>query len=672
MNPVIGDMGNRTETLHPELLIPAGDEVVAASRYEPASRDGPSPVILIVTPYRKDDRITFGAWYPSIRYFCRHGYEVVVADLIGTGASSGNKRPFHREEGDEIATVIKWLADREWCTGDIGMFGLSYGAWTQYVTAAVNPEPLKTIVPVSVSNAVYESSCTGGVVNPMKRATWSVLMQTLRALPPSRRDDDGRWADVWHGRLTSLEENEPWLFRFLGHESHDEFWNDRVVSPEEIRVPTFAACGYRDTHTAPMVEFFDEIEAPSRLLLGPWRHRMPEQGREVAINYRRQVVEWFDHFLKGERTNTLSRPTVTYWTERDGGWTPGAGTWRATDRWPIAERASTITYAVTPDGLSPSETYSEGQFDQACPVDHTVGVESLDRVGRVTNEGEPTNGDDARSLTVETTPLTDPLEWTGTGSATIRIRPTASDSIVAVRISDVDPAGRARLVTAGHLRASHRDGHDDPTPLEPGNVSSVTVPLKPKSHIFEPGHRLRVAVSGAYFPRALPLRNSGPFDIVSTPAAPSDVTFPGRRYEGEANFDDCLQFDGPDTTVPIESPCKSIRESSWSVERDYSADVATLTTDTASTIDLPHDAEMRTDTAMEATAAADDPTRASLRTEVTAELCYDTEVVRAKSAARASRDHVNLTTTVTVDGQSIFDRTWRRPHPTDGTAHGSR
>lgn len=148
------------ETLHPDLLIPVDGETVAASRYEPPTA-GPSPVVLIVTPYRKDDRITFGTHEPSIRYFCHHGYEVVVADLLGTGASSGDKRPFHRAEGDEMAAIIKWLADREWTTGDVGTYGYSYGAWTQYVAAAVDPEPLKAIVLVAVANSVYESSCTG-------------------------------------------------------------------------------------------------------------------------------------------------------------------------------------------------------------------------------------------------------------------------------------------------------------------------------------------------------------------------------------------------------------------------------------------------------------------------------------------------------------------------------
>ncbi|MEF8814203.1 MAG: CocE/NonD family hydrolase [Halovenus sp.] len=649
-------------TLHPDLSIPVGDETVAASRYEPAAA-GPAPVVLVVTPYRKDDRITYGSWDPSIRYFCRHGYEVVVADLPGTGASTGDGRPFHREEGEVIATIVDWLADRAWTTGDVGTYGLSYGAWTQYTAAAAAPEALKAIVPVAVANSVYESSCTGGVFNPLKRATWPVSMQTMRALPPSRRDDEGRWADVWRERLDAIADSEPWLFRFLAHERHDEFWTGREVAPEEIGVPTLAACGYRDAHTASMVEFFDDIDAPKRIVLGPWRHCTPEQGREAAVDFRRQAVAWFDRFLKGESTGAMDYPTVAYWTERDGGWTPGAGTWRGADRWPTVDRARTLSYALTDDGLRPVDEFERGSVDRTYEPDHTVGVESLDRVGSVTNTGVPTNADDARSLVAETDPLPSAVEWTGTGRAQIRVRPTTDDPLVAVRVVDVDPTGAAHGVANGYLRTSHRDGHDDPTPLEPGTVTAVDVPLKPKSHVFEPGHRIRVGVSAAFFPRALPPRESGPFDVVSTPAAPSSVTFPGRVHAADVAFDDERSMRGPDTSVPLTSEFSCPRRSRWHVDRDHTADAATLTTDTASTVDLPHGADLRRETTVEARADADDPEAASLRTEAVAELVYEGETVRSESVARTSRDVATITTTVTVDGDPVFDRTWRRSNP---------
>jgi hypothetical protein len=390
---------------------------------------------------------------------------------------------------------------------------------------------------------------------------------------------------------------------------------------------------------------------------------MPEQGREAAVDFRRQAVEWFDRFLKGEGTGATGRPTVSYWTERDGGWTPGAGAWRGADRWPTVERAPTLSYAVTGSGLRPADGFEAGPVDRTHERDHTVGVESLDRVGSVTNAGVPTNADDARSFVAETDPLAAAVEWTGTGLARIRVRPTTTDPLIAVRVTDVDPAGAARGVASGYLRASHRDGHDDPEPLEPGAVTPVDVPLKPKSHVFEPGHRIRVAVSGAYFPRALPPRESGAFEVVSTPDAPSTVTFPGRVHGDAVAFDAGVDVDDPDRSVPLSSEFATTRASRWGVDRDHTAGAATLTTESAATVDLPHGPRLRSETTVEARAAADDPGAAVLRTEAVAELAYDAETVRSESVARTSRNVATLATTVTVDGDPVFDRTWRRPHP---------
>lgn len=644
----------------PDLLIPAAGEEVAATRYEPIDAGGPLPAVLVATPYRKDDRITFGSWEPSLQYIAGCGYEVVVVDLVGTGASTGTKEPFTRAEGAELAEVVGWLADRPWTTGRVGMFGLSYGAWTQYATAAHAPPALEAIVPVAVSPSVFASSCTGGVFNPLKRAAWAAQMQATRALPPSRRDADGRWAEVWQSRLDALRDERPWLFRFLGHERRDAFWKDRSVDPGEITVPTLAACGYRDVHTGPMVEFFGGIKAPKRLLLGPWRHTMPERGRECAVNFRRQVVEWFDRFLKDADNGALDYPTVAYWTEREGGWQVGAGRWRGTDVWPATATAGSeaLIYTLAADGLVVGEA-DPGAFEHDYEYDHTVGVDSIDRVGSVVNTGVDTNTDDARSLTFETDPLDPAVELTGSGEATLRVQATTPDPVVAVRVVDVTPAGRARLVTGGYLRASHREGSEDPRPLLPGETVDLTVPLKPKSHIFEPGHRIRVGVSAADFPRALPPTEQGTLTVVSRPDAQSVLRIPGRTYEDIA-FTDTVTFQLPDESMPLRPQHVRDSDSTWVTARDHVDDTVEFRTAERYTLDLPHARSMTWDSEVVAGVAATDPGTAFLETDIETTLDYVTERVCVETNARVSRPTAHIATQVTVDDHVVFDEQWRR------------
>src|SRR5262249_48927777 len=65
---------------------------------------------------------------------------------------------------------------------------------------------------------------------------------------------------------------------------------------------------------------------------------------------------------------------------------------------------------------------------------------------------------------------------------------------------DVAEDGASTLITRGLLNLAHRNGHEEPEPLEPGRRETVTVRMKAIGQVVPPGHRLRVAISQAYWP----------------------------------------------------------------------------------------------------------------------------------------------------------------------------
>jgi hypothetical protein len=73
-----------------------------------------------------------------------------------------------------------------------------------------------------------------------------------------------------------------------------------------------------------------------------------------------------------------------------------------------------------------------------------------------------------------------------------------------VKLCDVAPDGTSFLVTKGVLNLTHRAGHDRPTPLVPGRVYEVTVPLLAIAYRFLPGHRSRLMIAAADFMNAWP------------------------------------------------------------------------------------------------------------------------------------------------------------------------
>jgi hypothetical protein len=77
-------------------------------------------------------------------------------------------------------------------------------------------------------------------------------------------------------------------------------------------------------------------------------------------------------------------------------------------------------------------------------------------------------------------------------------------ALVSVRLCDVLPDGRSCLITRGLLNLAHRDGHESPRPLVPGEQVEVEVAMKAIGQVVPAGHRLRLAVSTTYWPWAWP------------------------------------------------------------------------------------------------------------------------------------------------------------------------
>ncbi|MDY6765504.1 MAG: CocE/NonD family hydrolase, partial [Halobacteria archaeon] len=237
--------------------------------------------------------------------------------MVGTGASTGYRDEFlGPDTGTEVAAVIEEIANRAWTTGRVGMIGKSFPGALCLATGVRNPDPLEAIVPILTTHrrerVAYER---GGLPSLWLTISMVALYTATGVQPPSRRDSG--WEDIWRTRLDHYREEGPPFAQAFDPDPTDSYW-DLTVPTEEIQVPTFAVGGYRDHFPTDTLEYFAAIDAPKRLLMGPWRHIAPFKGRETAIGFRSQVVDWFDRFLKDEEAEPF-RPTIAYWTERNGG-----------------------------------------------------------------------------------------------------------------------------------------------------------------------------------------------------------------------------------------------------------------------------------------------------------------------------------------------------------------
>jgi hypothetical protein len=646
---------------HHDVEIPVEGETVAATRYEPVDVDGPVPALLMYVPYPKDDMITYGAYDPLNRYLASHGYEVVVADMVGTGASTGRLDGlFGQNEGREAEAIVEWLADRDWTDGRVGMYGKSYGGITALAAAARRPDALEAIVPIHTPYMGYRNAYSYGGLFELYYIglDWLTLMQALDAKPPSRRDQGGEWVDRWQSQLEATRDRDPFLFDFLDHDVKDEFWDRTDIPVEEIETPTLAVGGTRDSYTRDTVEYFDAVDAPKQLLLGPWRHTMPHRGRESAIGFRKRALDWFDHFLKGERRDIADEPPVQVWTERDGGGESERGVWRGLDHWPDAtESAETVAFALADDGLCRRESFDSGRVERSFDADFTVGVDSIQPSGATVPAGD-TNADDSRSLIFESDPLARPIDFTGTGTATIRVRTTVDDPTLSVRVVDVAPDGSATMVTHGTRRLRCR-GLSELEESVGSDEIEAEIPLKPKSHCFETGHRIRVAVSNAFFPEFMPTGTGGTTAVLSAPDHASVVEFPGAVRDG-GEFADAIAMPAPDESSPATPESVVSSDTNWERAREATDDTATVRADSHLQLALPH-AEMRREGDFEVTVAARDPGSLVAESELRWTIEYPTEEVVVEASNQFGRDYAEATTRVIRDGATVFEERWSRP-----------
>jgi predicted acyl esterase len=154
---------------------------------------------------------------------------------------------------------------------------------------------------------------------------------------------------------------------------------------------------------------------------------------------------------------------------------------------------------------------------QAVCSPQTVGKSSGEWVpfGRGRDQAGDQQEDDARSLTFETPPLDGPIEILGAPIVTLDVASDRPIANLVVRLCDVHPSGESLRVSYGVLNLTHRDGHEQPALLEIGQRYRIRIQLNDVGSVFPLGHKVRLAISTAYWPMIWPSPETVTVQILS-------------------------------------------------------------------------------------------------------------------------------------------------------------
>ena len=458
-------------------------------------------------PYRRRD-LSRMRDEPMHRYFAEHGYASLRVDLRGSGDSSGLlEDEYTRQEWDDGVEAIAWIAAQRWCNGSVGMIGLSWGGFTALQIAALRPPALKAIITVGSTDDRYHDDMhytRGCLIDDQME--WGTGFLCYLGLPPDPDVVGSDWRRMW---LSRLEHLSPPVHRWLRHQWRDAFWRHGSVCERfsDIEAAVYAVGGWADGYSNAVFRLMEGLSSPRRATVGPWGHLYPHEGIPgPAVGFLQDAIRWWEHWLNDVDNGIMREPPYRLWMQE---WVPPApchserpGRWIVTGT-QSTEDTDRVTFHLSSAGLR-----EHAEMDQRLEVSspQSVGVAAGEWYGKGNPAGEPLDQriDDVFSLCFDSEPLTERFEVLGAPVLDLAFDCDRPVGLVAVRLNDVAPDRSSLRVSYGVLNLTHRESHEAPRPLEPGERSRARIELDHIAHAFAPGHRIRIAISSAYWPLAWP------------------------------------------------------------------------------------------------------------------------------------------------------------------------
>jgi putative CocE/NonD family hydrolase len=492
--------------------IPMSDGIrLAARMWIPRSaHEAPVPAILEYVPYRRRDGARERDDH-TYTYLAMHGYAGIRLDIRGSGDSEGvlDDEYLALEQQDAVE-AIEWLAAQPWCSGAVGMVGISWGGFNALQVAALRPRALRAIITVCSTDDRYADDMhyMGGA-HLTGNLEWGSTFFSLMARAPDPDVVGDGWRRQWQERLEALK---PFVHTWLEHQRRDGFWKHGSVCEDitAIACPVMAVGGWSDGYSNAIFRLLRDLKVPRLGIVGPWGHKYPQLGVPgPTIDFLAESRRWWDHWLKGIDTGIMQEPTLRAYLQH---WIPPAahldarpGRWVGEPQWPSPHVAMLRWYL------------NDGTLDAVAQAGPPLSVGSPETTGSAGGEWCPYSlggigpelpldqrRDDAYSWVFDSPLLVEPLEMLGAAVLELAVAADQPHLQVIARLSDVGIDGQVARVTYGVLNLTHRDGHEHPRELEPGSVYRITLTLNDAGHRFEVGHTVRVALSTAYWPIVWP------------------------------------------------------------------------------------------------------------------------------------------------------------------------
>ncbi len=475
---------------------------------------GPFGVVMQRSPYRASNAGA-GRWWAS------RGYIYVGQLVRGRGRSSGDVADFGDYSTDikDGYDAVEWAAKLPGSNGKVGMIGHSDEGRLVWFAAVSAPPHLAAIAPSAATSDPWRIVPYAAMAFGPINVDWACLMRGRNMATNTAELDIGE--AITHLPLSTLPQrlgcgDVPLWDRWIAHPTLDAYWRTHAATTfiDQVNVPALSLAGWHDDSRGPL-DYTDALlkvkNHPAwHLVMGVHAHKGVDYvagdfGPEARYEYRDLQLRWFDHYLMGKDNGVDKLPPVDIFVQGDN-------VWRHEQDWPLARARSTNWYVSsggaaqtsagngTLDTLPPRGAIADTfTYNPGDPTPYLIDSRELEE--SLNEDYTQVNATRKDALVFTSAPLTGPIEVTGEMSATVYAASNAKDTDWGVMLLDVFPDGHAERVQDGFARARFRKGMDKEVPLVKGQVEKYDIDLWFTSKVFAPGHRLRVTISSALFPK---------------------------------------------------------------------------------------------------------------------------------------------------------------------------
>jgi len=456
--------------------------------------EGKFPVLLTQNPY--DIPGTNFSVLSPFEFYVSRGYIYVVAQVRGTGFTEGpngslaTQELFSQRQAQDGVQLVDWVAHAlDGSNGVVGLDGCSFLGITQIFTAALlGPNsPVKAMVPACAGNG-YDIYFPGGIMS----GTYA-----LSKIPEANYLSGVRNFQSNVDYLAWLNEQ----YYESGPQAYKgEHWQIRETANAGVKIvengiPALLWSGWGAAEVADTLKLFATLQnaAAGMATFDPMTKDQPVTGRyQMIIGSgghgmgldQSLMLEWFDHWLKGQDTGIDETSTPMHLYELKG------NRWINAATWPMVETYTTF-FAEADGALT--------------PVDVTSGQDSV-------RWALPEEVDGA--VTYTTAPLSQATTIAGPTSVSVWASSSNTNMQLVVDLYDVASGGYEREITHGALIGSMRAIDEEKSwydtqgnlvqPYHPfiediylqaGEVQRFDVDLIPTLWLVAKNHSLRIKIS---------------------------------------------------------------------------------------------------------------------------------------------------------------------------------